>query len=176
MTYLQLPEVKQALRIASDATDALLRDYIAAAEDLVGSEVGPLEVREITGRVRATRTGLALPVMPVVSLTSVSQAGTEIPVDSLEIDERAGVVYPTSGSLTPGMYDVTWTAGWDPVPAGLRNATIALLRHLWTQEQRGSGRRPGTGGQTDDERPAGFLVPYAVAAQLAVYGPGAVFA
>ena len=169
MSMLQLPDVKRALNIAGDDRDGLLLDYIDAAEDLVGAEVGPLTVQTITGRVRAGANCLALPVTPVVSVVSM----TGVTVGDLHIDADAGVV---TGTFSAGVYDVVYTAGWAEVPVGLKQATIALLRHLWTQEQRGSGRRPGSGGQTDDERPAGYLIPYAVAAQLSKYSPGVAFA
>lgn len=180
-TLLQLPEVKVALNITGNSLDGLLQEYIEAAESIVGQQVGPLVPTTITRRVSAGTSGLMLPVTPVVSLTSVTAVGatTGLDVETLRAGNRDGIVeYTAGGRFARGDYEVTYVAGWDPVPVGLKRATIALLRHLWKAEQRGSGqRRPGSGtGQAVDDVAPTYLIPYVVAAQLEPFGPGAVFA
>jgi hypothetical protein len=41
--------------------------------------------------------------------------------------------------------EVTWIAGFDPIPEDLRFATLKLIKHWWTQDQQVSRsiNRPG---------------------------------
>jgi len=69
-----------------------------------------------------------------------------------------------------GRYTVTYTAGRDPVPEALREATLIVARQLWDR-QRSSGPQvslTGMGGQDNPVR-MGFAVPAAAVELMAPY-------
>jgi hypothetical protein len=172
MSVVDLEDVKAHLNITGDGNDTELQAFIDAAEAAIAAQVGPLEPETRTDRVRSAAGTLVLPVSPVVSMTSVTNADTtEILVDDLYLDTTAAVITYGDGVswVTPGFYDVTYVAGRETCPADLLLAIKELVRHLW-QTQRGPTSRPGSRGSdaTANTVPgAAYLLPFRVMELLA---------
>lgn len=172
MAVVTVDEVKIHLNIAGDDNDTELEAFIAAAEAAIAAQVGPLEPTERTDRVRSAAGSLVLPVSPVVSLTTVTNADTTaLTVGDLYLDTTAGVITYSDGVtvVTQGYYDVAYVAGRAECPADLQLAVKELVRHLW-QTQRGPTARPGsrTSDATANTVPgAAYLLPFRVMELLA---------
>lgn len=143
MAAVNLDDVKAHLNIKGVEHDDKLRGFIAAAEAVIAQRVGPLEPTEVTVDL-AGGSALALPVYPVLELTSVASAGNTLAHAGFIIDAGAGLVSNgTSGFWLTTPYTVTYSAGRNPCPDDLKLAVKELVRHLW-ETQRGPTARPGT--------------------------------
>lgn len=143
MAVVSLPEVKSYLNIASNVHDDELPGMIEAAQAAIAQRVGPLEPVEVTANLSGG-SALALPVYPILSLTSVTSAGNTIAHAGFTIDSGAGLVSNAAGGfLLSTPYTVTYMAGRNPCPPDLVLAVKELVRHLW-MTQRGPTGRPGS--------------------------------
>lgn len=170
MAVVTLDEVKRHLNITSGDYDGELQGFLNAALAAITERVGPLEPTVATARLRGAET-LALPVVPVVSLTSVTPVGgSALTVGDLDLDERAGVIATMSGSRFGSRhYDIAYVAGRAECPADLKLAVKELVRHFW-DTQRGPTRRPGstTSDATSNTVPgAAYAFPFRVEQLLA---------
>jgi hypothetical protein len=144
MSVLKLAEAKRHLGVEQAVRDVDLQAMIDAAEAVIANHVGPLEATEVTTRVRGYMPGLALPITPVLSLTSVtSDDESTLTVDDLYVNAGGVVVYGSGLSFGARYYDVAYQAGRTTCPPDLLMAVKELVRHLW-QTQRGPTRRPGS--------------------------------
>lgn len=165
MSALTLADAKTHLNMSGQTNDVELQGFIDAAEGIVAAKCGPLEPTTVVRRVRSDGATLVLPVVPVLSVTSVVPAlgGTPVDVAALVPDPGSGVVSPIDYfSLAVGAYVVTYQAGRTEVPDDLLMAVKEMTRHLW-RTQRGGAQRPGS---SPDTPVAGYLVPNAVAALM----------
>lgn len=172
MSALSLDEAMKHLNITSDDNADELQDVIDAAEAVIARKVGPLSATATTSRVEGCgRMALALPVVPVISLTSVTPTGgTAVTLADLNVSVRSGVV---TGNVVPfcffaDTYTVVYQAGRASVPDDLLYGIKEMVRHMW-RSQRGGSRRPGS-----EEQPQtpGFLIPFEVQAVIAPYELG----
>jgi len=161
MGVLSLLEAKTHLNITATTYDAELMSIVVSAEAVLSARCGPLSPTTVTRRVVASGPSLVLPVMPVVSLTSVTPAGgTALTLVDLYLNQSAGVVtYNSGGTFRSAFYDVVYQSGRVVVPEDLLYGLKELVRHLWSTSQRGGSRRPGSEPMAD---PATYLLPYAV--------------
>lgn len=170
MSVTTLVEAKAYLNLSTTQHDTEVQLFIDRAEALVAERCGPLVAAPRSGRYTAGSGGLALPVYPIRSLTSVTPVGggTALTVGDLYPND-AGVVEMDDGSDFPaGRYDVAWTAGHAAdaatVPADLKLGVLELIRHLW-DTQRGASRT-----RTDAGTPgAAYIFPYRVEQALAPF-------
>ena len=72
MSVTTLVEAKTFLNLSTTQHDTELQTFIDRAESLVAERCGPLVAAPRSGRYTAGRDGLALPVYPIRSLTSLS--------------------------------------------------------------------------------------------------------
>lgn len=153
-------DVRAALRIESVGQDAELQDVLDAAEAHLARRVGPLASTATTSRVRPSGGVLVLPVLPAISLTSVTDAdGTALTVGDLDLDTATGIVsYASGGALSSRWYTVVYAAGYATLPEDLVLAVKELTRHLW-QTRRGPTR---PGAQAEPNPGAAYLLPYRV--------------
>ena len=165
MSVLEIADARKHLGITTTTQDAELQAIIDAAEAVIAGLVGPLSTETRTDRVRSSSGSLVLPVSPVVSMTSVTNADTTaLLVDDLYLDTAASVITYGDGVswVTPGVYDVVYVAGRETCPPDLLLAVKELVRHLW-QSQRGPSARPGSGAMENPSTPgAAYLLPYRV--------------
>lgn len=172
MSTVTLAEVKAHLNIDSVAYDDELQTFIDAAEAVIVQRVGPLTATTVTARVNGGDGGLILPVLPALSVTSVTPVGgAALTVGDLYLDSASALVTYVSGSrFASTSYDVVYQAGRATLPADLKMAVLELVRHLW-QTQRGSGARPGGGPLSDAAANtvpgAAYLLPFRVEALIA---------
>lgn len=145
MSVVTLARVKTHLNITATTHDGELQSVIDASEAAIAEKCGPLASTATTARVRGGGYGLVLPVIPAVSLTSVTPAdSTALTLSDLYLDTEAGVVtYDSGASFTARYYDVVFSAGRATCPADLQLAVLELVRHVWTT-QRGPTMRPGS--------------------------------
>lgn len=144
MSALTLAQAKSHLNISGTTYDTELQGVIDAAEAVIAQRCGPLTPTTVTRRVEGGY-GLTLPVLPALTLTSVTPAdGTALTLGDLYLDTASGVVAYNGGSgFYTRYYTVVYTAGRDSVPADLLFAVKELVRHLW-ETRRGPTRRPGS--------------------------------
>lgn len=168
MSALDLATAKQHLNITVATYDTELQATIDAAEGLIAKICGPLASTATTSKVDGggRSRSLALPVMPVISLTSVTgNAGEVVAVSDLSVLPPNQVVYTLGGACFPSAwYTVVYQAGRATVPVGLLFAVKEMVRHLWTSQQ-GAGR---PGNQQPTSTP-GFLIPNLVREALEPY-------
>jgi len=165
-SVLLLTEAKTHLNITVGTYDTELQDVIDAAEAVLSQHVGPLQSTARTDRVPGYVDALVLPMLPVVSLTSVtSSGGTVLTLSDLYVDQRSGVVTYNSGAcFTERYYTVVYSAGRASCPDDLLLADKELVRHLWGA-RRGGAQRPGSAPSesTANTIPgAGYLLPFRV--------------
>lgn len=163
MSALSLDDAKLHLNITAADNDVELQGFIDAAEGVVAARCGPLQPETVTRRVWSDGRAIVLPVVPVVSLTSITLAnGTTSDLTALYVDDYSGVVSwnsAWSSWFSPGYYDLVYVAGRLTVPDDLLMAVKEMVRHLW-RTQRGGTTRPGS---TPDQVTPGYLVPNLVA-------------
>jgi hypothetical protein len=156
-----LADVKRHLNMtATDyADDDELRFFILAATDLVEGEVGPLARRSVSETHNGGRASVILRQAPVIQVTDVMENGN--PVSSYAVEIDTGILTKTSGYSasvwTEGFnnIEVDYIAGRTSIPAGLQQAILETVRHLW-QTQRGTIQRRGG----DDYTPGqGYSLP-----------------
>jgi hypothetical protein len=145
-TYLPmigLAEAKAHLNGVSPtgSDDDELRNFIAAATEVVESKVGPCARRTVTQRITEGRAQLVLNTRPVISVASVTSVWPGGPVwltSQLIVDTWAGIVQQAfPWPFWWGPWDVAYTAGRAIIPEKYLHAAKEQLRHLW-ETQRGS--------------------------------------
>ena len=146
---------------------AQLDAYIDAATQVIEQETGPIEARSSV----FTADGADAVVLPrrVSSVDSVFVDDVEFTDYTVDLD--AGVLY---GPFECGRQNVvvTFSTGFDEVPATVRFAATSLVVHMWNvASQRGSGLP-----EDFSAAPVGFLVPNVVKEALAPYSRMAGFA
>lgn len=96
------------------------------------------EVLEETVRLRYGTYGLPLSRRPIVSVSSVVEAGTTLDTDDYEIaDGRlVRVAGEAETKWSAGKIVVAYTAGWDTVPPDLKLAAAKLVGIVWSQTDR----------------------------------------
>ncbi|WP_422934977.1 hypothetical protein [Sinomonas sp. P47F7] len=158
-------EMKTGLN-ADHATAAQLEDmrlFVAAATPVIEDIVGPVVHRQFTQVADGGAHAVVLQhrADAVVSITELGS-----PLADFVFDEDASIVY-AGRQLAPRLFMpgiravvVTFTAGYQVIPANIRLAARELVRHWWQigmQSQGGSVRR---GSASDDVfTPSGFAVP-----------------
>ena len=170
MSVTTLVEAKTFLNLSTTQHDTELQTFVDRAEALVAERCGPLVAAPRSGRYTAGRDGLALPVYPIRSLTSVTPVGggTSLTVGDLYAGDDGVVEMAAGGYFPPGRYDVAWIAGHADdaatVPPDLKLGVLELIRHLW-DTQRGASRT-----RTDAGTPgAAYIFPYRVEQALGPY-------
>jgi hypothetical protein len=114
---------------------------------------------------------LQLPYYPVLEITSVTEfwgksgphvLNESVPtnqVDGWQCEYLQGMLRRVFPGLVekpwfPGSrnIEISWTAGYNPVPADIKVATLEMISHWWRNTQQQAGRRPGgPGGEYDPE-------------------------
>ena len=173
--YLQIP-------VGSVASDTLLQGIIDMSctfvQNYLGRPIAPTEFfRRFSGYWGTGNGGayISLPYYPVLSVASVveywgssgphtlaeqtpASQGTQ---DVYSMDYLRGYVIRAFMGLVarpffPGLrnIEVTWTAGYNPVPPDIKFATLKLIRHVWQSDQQASRTFPQpVGARTEDEAP-----------------------
>ena len=121
---------------------------------------------------------IELPYYPILEITSVTEywgvSGPHVLVeqtptsqssqDSFQCDYLHGILIRTFPGLVqrpwfPGSrnIEVTWTAGYNPIPADIRLASLEYIKFWWVNTQQQSGNRPGNlAGEYDASGPPGL--------------------
>lgn len=167
-SVLSLADARDYLGITGPAEDVRLTAVIATAEAVITNRCGALQsvVRtdRILGATSAWANALALPVTPVIDLTSVTGfSGTALVVSDLHVELLSGVItYNTGAPFIERWYTVVYHAGRAACPADLLTAVKKLTKQLW-QDQRGPVRRGG------DDTAVGYLLPFDVEELISPY-------
>jgi hypothetical protein len=171
VSVLQLAVARSHLNISATTQDTKLQGMIDAAEAVIARRCGPLASTATTARVEGGSSTLILPVIPAISLTSVTPVGgSAVTLGDLYLDTTAGLVtYAGGGSFSAGVYDVVYAAGRATCPADLLMGVEELVRHMWAT-QRGPTRRPGSEpseGASNTLPGAAYLLPFRVSELIA---------
>ena len=166
-----LQAVRAHLGIVQTGTDERLRDHLLLASEMVESYTGrTYRQQTVTELHDGGGTVLRLRVLPVISVTSISEFGGAV---------ASFVLNPVAGTLSrgtkyggyfwlPGIQNIsiTYVAGGVSVSFRVRQATLELVRHLW-DSQRGGYSIPKQQGAGDDWDPRqGYSIPRRVAELL----------
>jgi hypothetical protein len=134
-----LADAKRHLNIPATETsnDAELREFIEAVTRVLEEKVGVIVRRTTTWTIYPYRLPY-LPVQPVLSLTSAALVRTGAAVDTTNMVVEYGVVRNKTGAPLPWEpWTLTYAAGRTVISANIRNATLNVIKDLWTS-QRGS--------------------------------------
>lgn len=128
-------------RIVGWASARIMREVVAV----------PITVTETV----TVRDGfLHLSRTPVRSVSAVTPLDTWAPVVQvayLVVDNPLyGMVRPSTGPRPCGTYSVTYSAGWDEIPAGVDGAVMQLVQHWWNQSQAHGSSTYGDAGFVPD--------------------------
>ena len=150
--------------------DALLDRMIGWASARILAEVVAY-ASTYTQRVRARQGRFVLSRVPVREVTAVVALNVGAvrvdPTDLLVLNPAHGLVVPDVGVRPYGLYDVTYTAGYDEVPPGVDGACLQLVLHWWNQSQaHGSGTYGDSGFAPDFAE-----LPHSVTNKLAAAAP-----
>jgi hypothetical protein len=136
-----LADAKRHLNIPATETsnDAELREFIEAVTRPIEAKVGPIVRRTVTTTIDSYCDEVALPYFPVISITSgaIIRDNSAVTVTSLVV-ETGGILRDKGFSPLPfEPWTLTYVVGRPVVPANIRNATLNIIKDLWTS-QRGS--------------------------------------
>jgi hypothetical protein len=159
-----LDEVKDHLGIdqTSMVSDEELWRMAAAASQRVEAETR-LWHRETVTQTLNPRYRLVLTKLPVVSITSITQAGNTTPATSYELG-RAGRIRPLPYGSFPwpaelGLITVVYEAGETVVPSAVRDAVLVTVKGIF-RSQRGPSRLGRTGGSLEETlAPLPYVLP-----------------
>lgn len=177
------------LQLLTDMACVQIQNYIG--QPIAATRYGPDDgIGKFDGSGGLYSGYIMLPKCPVISVESVIEWQGSNPVTLEQIDPATGgdgyqINYLT-GRLTrvlggvwnrpfiPGSNSVwvTWTAGYNPIPADIRVATLELVKHWWTNtQQQAGGNRGGGNGEYDAMVQAGLWagVPDRLIALLSPY-------
>lgn len=178
LPVVSLVDAKAYLNITNTTSDEELRRFLDvitdAGERYTGRVFGRRTVTEtLSGRVPT----LALSFCPILSITSVTEAGTTLTADDYALSSAlGGVLVRTSGTQLRNWVsgvnniDVVYIAGYTSQPPTDVAGALTMLDHLWST-QRGTIR--GMGGGDEWNPAASFSIPRRVQElwDLNVMGP-----
>lgn len=156
--FVDLDDVKQWLGVTSTSNDNNLQLLLEGACDMVQRYCNrPIAAtrfeRAVDGGSGLQAAYIMLPYYPVLEVIEVIEYQGSNPVELFEVQPSTGgdgfrVYYPTGrlNRVIGGVYQrpwmpselgvfVTWVAGFDPLPASLRLATLDLIKYWWVQSQ-----------------------------------------
>jgi hypothetical protein len=156
-----LREAKDYLNIErdDDAEDEELRAAILTASALVEAETRVWRRGTFTETLQPARV-ICLGNLPVVSLVSITQEGTDV-IDPAQYSVPAsGIVEakylaPNPWGWWPNTNDLvfTYVAGETVIPLPVRQAVLVTVEHLWN-EQRGPAALPLQSGEPEEFTPS----------------------
>jgi hypothetical protein len=162
---ISLDDAKAALNMTTMDNAQLddLRLYIAAATPVIEDIVGVVVPRTVVQKSDGGMSSVILWETPV-SVQSVTENGSAI--TDYWLDTQAGIIYggtATSGrkfATGRGGVVVTYTAGYQVIPANIRLATRELVRHWWQVGKQAMRQGPvNTTAHMDVWTPSGYAVP-----------------
>lgn len=166
-----LAQAKKQLNIdlANTDSDAELSDvYIPAVTEVVEDNVGKVIHRSVTEVFDGGRAVLLLTSIPVVSITSVTEAGSVLDAAGYVIDKNSGVLTRVSGvtamAFLPGIQSVSvlYVAGQaadvTAVPGHIRLAGLIILQHMW-ETQRPAAAGPFSQASDDYDPRYAYSIP-----------------
>ncbi len=174
MAAITLAEAKTHLNISVSTYDTELADYILAAEDLASAVLnGPVSTASYTDTYDGgNQFGIVLRNRPVISVQSVTMFGVTVDPTNWHLDD-AGVLWYVIGYYAKGGFytgvgnvQVSYTAGYSPVPARIKHGVKETLRHLWMTQR---GNSPSQGPDDDYDPDSGYAVPRRVRELLESY-------
>lgn len=162
-------DLKVFLGITDSGNDGELLAMLDRAVATLEARVGPLSEVDVVDEVHTGPGPLVLKRWPVISVTSVSDNGSD--VTDLDLDADAGVLYGGFFSCIRRGVKVTYVAGRADLPMDLEAAVLELAKHLWTTQRVPGSRRYGS-GDPDERTLAGassYLLPYRVQTLIEPY-------
>lgn len=148
-----LDELKDFVNVSSGTSDAELLMMLDAAVEAVEGIVGPILHRTVVERVRANAHTIALRESPVVSVTSITSAGSAV---TYSLDAATGLLLDV---YSAGDNTVTYVAGRTSVPEAIRLAVLIIAGHLWRTQL---GSAPANSLQGADEFTPDIGLGYAI--------------
>lgn len=134
---------------ASAAGDEERWGRLVAAAELVEQRVGAMRPRQVTESfVRESGCTLDLTYAPLMTVSTVTAGGTELPTDHYYVDTTGYVSLRWPRMCTD--YVVTYTVGRDPVPFALSEATLIVAEQLWQSQRGPTAARKFTSSGTSD--------------------------
>lgn len=132
LEYLGIPVAEQDLALAG---------YISRASAAIVSDLGYNPNRGVYRQTVETTHGLsALPLsrLPIMSVTAVTLNGDPLDPTGYQVEPEAGLLIRINAGLSRrweprSLVTVEYAAGFDPLPADLKAATLKLIEADWTQ-------------------------------------------
>jgi hypothetical protein len=160
-------------RTGASSDDVLLQDVLDMAcswvQDYLSRPIGPTRFdRRFNGWSSWQGAYIMLPYQPVLEILSVTEywgvSGPHVLEESQPTDQLDGFqceylrgmvtrVFPGNVQKPwfPGSrnIEISWVAGFNPVPAYVRIATLEYAKYWWTNTQQASRSNPRGGGEYD---------------------------
>ena len=164
MAAITLAEAKTHLKISVTTYYTQLADFILVAEDCASDVLnGPVSTQSYTDTYDGgNQFGIVLRNRPVISVQSVTMFGVAVDPTNWHLDD-AGVLWYVIGYYAKGGFytgvgnvQVSYTAGYSPVPAKLKYGVKEMVRVLWETQR---GNSPSQGPDDDYVDVQGFLFP-----------------
>lgn len=162
VTYISLQQFKTHIKKDSTGDDESLRSFIAAACRVITDRTRQIVPANFTEIYRPSRCVIHLDRYPVVSVTSVVNTSTAVPITGFTLTR------PESGILTLPMWrnqevTVVYRAGMLSIPENYILAALELTRHLWIMSQQNMGaNRPSLGLDPSYLAGTSYALPYNV--------------
>lgn len=170
MSALTLADAKARIgQPASDTSkDTLIQSAIDQAESLLATYVGPLSQTTVTERLVSTGGSVRLR-KPLVgnSITTAVHVWSSLTLDASQTEVVLGCLSWRYGvGLYPGPWDVTYQAGYSPLPPILYRAIAETVYHFWNQMRAATAAR----GITTPEAPLeSYSLPHRVQEMIQPY-------
>jgi len=148
-----LADTKRHLNIplARTTDDEELRGFVLAATEVIENHVGAVVRTTHTETFDGGRESLTLSHAPVLSVTSVTESGTEVDAGGYWLDAEAGILrrvlsgVPYCWRYGVGNIDVEYVAGRSSVAANISRAALIIIKHMWETQRGVGGGRPQLG-------------------------------
>lgn len=181
--YVSLEEAKAYNNIFDTADDDELLAYLewacVLAERIADTDFARKTVTAETHTVSGCTSSIQLRRRPVLSVTTVTEAGSTLAASGYALDSRWGTLYRQSGSYTDtawtegrNVVSVTYVVGYAIIPPEVRQATLQILEHLWENQRGGNPLAGGFRGADEFPNPgSNWNVPNKARDILLSYSP-----
>jgi hypothetical protein len=181
--FVSLEEAKAYTNLFDTADDAELEAYLewacTLAERIADTDFARKTVTAETHSVSGSTCSIQLRRRPVLSVTTVTEAGATLSASGYALDSRWGTLYRQAGSYTDTTWStgrnvvaVTYVVGYAIIPPEVRQATLQILEHLWQNQRGGNPLAGGFRGADEFPNPgANWNVPNKARDTLLSYAP-----
>ena len=142
MALLTLDEAKEFLRITGTEEDSLISSLIEQASQMVETYCDRyIEKRtDLTEDFFHVKDRILVHAYPIISISAVQlidDNGNATDISDYTTDNELGIIYLKT-EYSDAHFRVTYTGGFETIPASIKNATLHLLGQIWRMSTDGA--------------------------------------